>query len=292
MLLSIIALYNYDNTILNGMSPYLPDKPSDVDHSTDWRPINFEILVNTILLRAGELSLVYTDPDLFKLALSTWAARNRLKWQALFDTCYYRYDPLFSKIRRYTLERKTTNTNNDTKTVGDLTDQTDNRSDNRTIDTNNNERYEGNVNGSHSESVGVSSGDSYNDTKTHYVQAYDDIGVGHWAEKERDSTTGSTNGYENTNTNGSNNEDSNGTNTFTGKMVDDLTGRLSRNINRQINEYLERDGRGTLNDIITETVEGQRPFQELIQLQRELVEFNLYDYIADSFVGQFCILIY
>ena len=76
MLFSIIALYNYDKSILNDIEPYLPDKPSNPEISTDYYPINFDILRNTILLRAGELSLIYNEPNLFKLSLTTWAAKK------------------------------------------------------------------------------------------------------------------------------------------------------------------------------------------------------------------------
>ena len=124
MLFSIVALYNYDSKILNGIEPYLPLRPTNREISIDFRPIDFEILKNTILLRAGELSLVYSEPDLFKLSLAMWAAKNRLKWQNLYDTVYYDYDPLFSKIRQYTLDRKTHDTsdseNTTTETVGEI----------------------------------------------------------------------------------------------------------------------------------------------------------------------------
>ena len=61
---------------------------------------------------------------------------------------------------------------------------------------------------------------------------------------------------------------------------------------KRINEEINRNDNGTLQDIISETITGQRPFQELIDLQRQIVQFNLYDFIADDFVKNFCVMIY
>lgn len=292
MLFSIIALYNYDNKILNGIEPYLPLRPTNREISTDFYSMDFDILKNTILLRAGELSLVYSEPDLFKLALAMWAAKNRLKWQNLYDTMYYEYDPLFSKIRQYTLDRKTHDTsdseNTTSETVGEIADTNNSE----TTNTTGNEVLTLNTKQKTIDSNEKNMGNQTGNESTLYVQAFNDINPDRWYGKERTVDKGNMNGYENGNGESETTDTGNNDRDFTENVVNNLIGKLTRNITKRIDEHLSRVDNGTLQDIITETVKGQRPYQELITLQREIVEFNLYDKIADDFVAEFCVMIY
>lgn len=292
MLLSIIALYNYQSNILDGIRSYLPVRPTIPEHETDFEPIDFEILKNTILLRAGELSLVYSDPDLFKLSLAIWSAKNRLEWQNLYNTLYLKYDPLFSKIREYALRRATTLnseiTETETDTTKDDTTKTETENQNRDISVSAADSTVDTISG---RSDG-SAGETDNGSSTLYVQAFNDIGVGQWHEKEKtvnsdgknSSSTLTNSSTENIGVDRHSQTDDN--------MIKSLNDLINRNIKSELEKLYSRADTGTLNDIITETVRGQRPYQELIKLQREIVQFNLYDFIANEFVRDFCVLIY
>lgn len=292
MMLSIIALYNYKDDILDGIKPYLPIHPTNQDHEPDFEPIDFEVLKNTILLRAGELSLVYTDPDLFRLSFSIWAAKNRLEWQNLYNTLYYRYDPLFSKVREYALKRATTLnsdiTENDTDTTADSTVRSQTENTNRDISANEHTTENATTTGREYGTAGETNGN----INTLYVQAFDDVGVGHWHEKDKTTDSGNKNSSSDYTNTGSDTTVTD-TNTQTDdNIIRSLTDTITRNIRDELNKLYQRRDNGTLNDIITETVRGQRPYQELIKLQREIVQFNLYDFIANEFVRDFCIMIY
>ena len=292
MLFSIIALYNYDGKILNGIEPYLPLKPTNTEISTDYYPLNFDILKNTILLRAGELSLIYNEPDLFKLSLATWAAKNRLKWQSLYDTLYYDYDPLFSKIRQYTLNRKTHETSDSENTTSETVTESADTNNNETTNTTGNEMLTLNTKEKTVESNGKNMGNNTGNESTLYVQAFNDINPNKWYGKERTEDKGSMTGYENGSGESETTDSGHNDRDFTENIVNNLIGKLTRNITKRIDEHLSKTDNGTLQDIITETVKGQRPYQELIDLQREIVTFNLYDKIADDFVAEFCVMIY
>ena len=292
MMLSIIALYNYKPDILDGIQPYIPTQPTSPETSAPFVPIDFEILKNTILLRAGELSLIYTDPDLFRLSFAVWAAKNRLEWQNLYDSLYYKYDPLFSKIREYALNRATTLnsdiTENDVDTTADSTVRSETENTNRDIVTSDHTTENVTTNG---REYGTAD-DRSSDTNTLYVQAYDDVGAGHWHEKEQTTNTGSKNSSSDYTNTGSDD-----TVTDSNKQTDDniiktLSDTITKSIRSELEKLYNRRDNGTLNDVITETVHGQRPYQELIQLQREIVQFNLYNFIANEFVRDFCVMIY
>lgn len=292
MLASIIAIYNYDDTVLNPLKQYIPIEPSNPDISQPSEPIDFETLKNTILFRAGELSLVYTDPRLLRIMIGTWGARNKLTWQHLFNSMYYKYDPLFSKIREYTMNRGTSANINFTETteqIGtDTTDRTENEND---IDNKHGTVNTVDVVDSNLTQSGTLDSNN-NSVNTNYVQAFDDVGVGHWHEHDKQTSNDTKQDItkDNETTHITDNK------TETQNLIDEITKQITENVTKSVRDEIEKNHQrhdtGTINDIITETVHGQMPFQELIKLQREIVMFNLYDFIADEFVREFCVMIY
>ena len=78
--LTLMGLYNYDNTIFDGLT-----LPEGIEKST---------LVANILLRSGDFECIYPDPDFLKSAITLWGK----KWQRTFirwiDALNIDYDPL------------------------------------------------------------------------------------------------------------------------------------------------------------------------------------------------------
>ena len=66
MNLTLIGMYNYDNTIFDGLT--LPDE------------INKNDFINVLLMRSGEFELLYPSADFLKPAISVWA----MKWKPTF----------------------------------------------------------------------------------------------------------------------------------------------------------------------------------------------------------------
>lgn len=341
MLLSVIAMYNYDNTLFDDLQDCLPTSPSNSDYATEnYSPIDFQTMVNLIMLRAGELSLVYSQPPLLKWSIGVWANTQKDKWQALYDTLWYRYDPMFSKIRSYALDRATTHnadttddtTANDTQSANRIDKTTTDRdytsskvfSETGKTDDDVSGRYsntenvttDDDVSGSYSDTKSGSNNETVNLTDTTYVQAFNDVGSNNWHEKDKVTHTGTdnvttsetgsgTNSSErdvSTNTTGSGTNSNerdvttkvdNNTNVIdTDNVITDFTQSISEILDKTVNRAIKLIDRGTVKDIITETIQGQVPFQELVKLQREIAEFNLYNYIADDFVANFCVMVY
>lgn len=291
-MLSIVGLYNYDEKILDGIQPYIPIEPSDKNIATEYAPIDFDVLKNTILFRAAELCLLYTEPHLFKLTVGMWAAKNRLTWQKLYDTLYYKYDPLFSKIRAYTLNRATHDKYSQEKTGNESDVLTQNTDDERTIKTTGNENDVISGKTVTAETSSNTEVESRHDENTLYVQAFNDINPDKWYGKERTVNNGNTTTQDSGGKDVVSTDTGNNDRNFIQNVLDSLDGKMTRDLTKRINEEINRNDNGTLQDIISETITGQRPFQELIDLQRQIVQFNLYDFIADDFVKNFCVMIY
>ena len=80
MLISIVAIYNYDNTIFDELHV-----PEGMDKNN---------LIKMILFELGELSVLYSQPDFLKQYIEYWSACRLNVWQHLWDLSVEEYDPL------------------------------------------------------------------------------------------------------------------------------------------------------------------------------------------------------
>ena len=82
MLLSIMGLYEYDNTLFQGL--LLPEG------------LNQDAVINEILLQCAELEVVYPNITIMKLAITTWSIANQYTWEKLYDTMVVEYNPIWN----------------------------------------------------------------------------------------------------------------------------------------------------------------------------------------------------
>jgi len=85
-ILSVLAFYNYDSTIFDGLTV-----PSGLTKS---------ILVDKILAECAELEVIYSDPAVMKYMITNWSAANQNNWQHMMDVLEAAdYDP-FVNVNR------------------------------------------------------------------------------------------------------------------------------------------------------------------------------------------------
>lgn len=288
---SIISLYNWDNTLFDDIEQYLPTTVTDPTISIEPVPIDLETLIGNIMFACGELSIIYNSPVTLKFYMKLWAKKNAGVWQKLFDTLFYNYDPLFARVREYHLTRS--NTLNRTTT--------DSEAEDNTVNTSQNDESMQNVTGNDSNlnessntrtlNTTETTSSSESGTQTNYKQAYNDIGST-WSSDTKTETTDSISGTRaDTGTIGDV-----GRVEDTGQHSELTTAEATKQIAETASRTLSKNGTltdaGQLADIITEKITGQRAYQELIDLQRKLAMFNLYDFIIDQFKHEFCVMIY
>lgn len=90
-MVSLINIYDWDKTIFDSIT-----LPEGVDKET---------LVNEILLEAGELSPIFTNPEAFKNASKIWFDAHRWNIEKLIALIAIQYDPLENYNRYEDLER-------------------------------------------------------------------------------------------------------------------------------------------------------------------------------------------
>lgn len=83
--LSLLGIYNEDNTILDGLT--LPDNFDSGD---------LNILKNNLLIETAEFEILYTEPAFLKLAITEWCNKRKSTWKWLRDTQLYEYNPIWN----------------------------------------------------------------------------------------------------------------------------------------------------------------------------------------------------
>ena len=103
MLLSIMGLYEYDNTLFQGLQ--VPEG------------ISKEHVINEILLQCAELEVLYPELSIMKLAITTWSIANQYTWQKLYDTMVVEYNPIWNVDATVEIDRETSGSGNATDAV-------------------------------------------------------------------------------------------------------------------------------------------------------------------------------
>ena len=83
MTMSILGLYDYDNTIFANLAA-----PSDF--TTDDKTL----LVNNILMELAELEVVYTSPTFMKSAIGFWSTKELPTWERIYAAAQAEYNPI------------------------------------------------------------------------------------------------------------------------------------------------------------------------------------------------------
>lgn len=77
--LSIVGLYNYDNTIFDNLVTPFDDNDN---------------LIQNILMECAELEILYPDADFMKFAIGAWSQKQLPVWSKLYNTEKLEYNPL------------------------------------------------------------------------------------------------------------------------------------------------------------------------------------------------------
>lgn len=83
--LSLLGLYNYDNSILDDLA-----LPEELEESRD-------TITDNLLFETSEMEILYPDPVVLKAAIRVWSQKSLPVWQELYDTTQYEYNPIWNK---------------------------------------------------------------------------------------------------------------------------------------------------------------------------------------------------
>ncbi len=316
-----LTIYNIDNTVFDGITLPIYTFPRAAEYPdlflTGWN-MDKTVFIDNLLMETAELDTLYTDPAYFKYAVTQWAKKEFPVWQSLYETLFYKYNPIWNKdgtVKQNANEVRAqfgsnvvnkTGSNNATNTETERISDIDNTNNIYNESGTNNKTSNESNNGFENEVDTNTRGKSVTEdtTNTESVAAYDASTFANRNQNvidsdttESEATTGNKvntksnaiSGSEN-NTNNTNGSDNTIRNYERGRSnTNSVTGG-----NNESEEAYNAGTGNTLNE--SNSVEqgniGVTSSQQLIQAERELVKFNIYDFIIDSFKARFCLLIY
>lgn len=107
----LMALYNYDPSILDNLHvPTVDELPDNIEYIDPLPELSDEALRLELLIELGELSPVYSDPEILKQMIAVWDRVNHKNWLQLWQTMLYKYNPIWNKDGTYTETRELTGT--------------------------------------------------------------------------------------------------------------------------------------------------------------------------------------
>lgn len=251
-----MGLYNYDNSVLEGIINNLPStslvpRVADVYEPT---PMNKDAFIYALMLECGELEFLVPSLPLAKSFITSWAITNRDLWQQLYNTLWYKYNPIWNKDGKYT--HTETGENSETETT--KTDESSKKDETKT--------------GAGHKTSDLSQSETLDGTNTNKVTGFNDDT---FANNTQDTTVNTRNGSVTETTENTDEEHTTGNNT----------------VNR--NNTINKNGNNTktYTDIEQGNI-GVTTTQQMIEEEREKALFNIYDFIIKSFRDRFCLTVY
>lgn len=276
--LSLLGLYNYDESLLDGLIESLPNRygiPSGYADSyyTDVI-IDPQTVVENLLVECAEFEILYSDFNALKRIIKIWSAKEKLVWQKMYNTICYKYNPIWNKDGKsvWTERQSATGKKTETEKGSKTTNANGTTNDEYTSTTNTTNKTTGTGTNTRAGS----------DETTGKVSAYDSTDFQN--REKTNSTASETNSTEST-------EDFTGngkvTNSGTKTIVN--TGDETNNVSRETSD--NNTGETTHEQTETGNI-GITLTQNMITAEREIAMFNIIDFIINDFKERFCLLIY
>lgn len=276
--LSLLGLYNHDESLLDGLIENLPNKfgiPSSYEDSyySDVT-IDPQTVVENLLVECAEFEILYSDFNALKRIITIWSAKEKPVWQKMFNTTCYKYNPIWNKDGKTTWTEQQTLTG--TKT--EIETGTKTTSDDGTIT----DDYTSTSTTTNTTTAGGTNTRSEQDETTGKVSAYNSTDF-----QNRDKTNSTSS--ENSTTESSEDFTGKGNVTNKGTKTTSNTGDVKHNVSRETND--SNTGETTREQKETGNI-GVTMTQQMITAEREVAMFNIIDFIINDFKERFCLRIY
>ena len=217
---------------------------------------------NKIIMDCAELELLYTEPALLKYMIKMWVQTESHIWQKLADTMNLQYNPIYNLDVTW----------EETRTP-DLT-KTHNTQETGSKNINSNNVNTPNI--TELRNPDITHTETPTDTTTESVAGFNSATF----ENARQTTRG-----------GSITDHETGTE-MRGRFGTDKTDYKEEETNSNNAETTEHETGSETITIRRYGNQGVTMTQDMIQKEREISEFNLYEYITKSFKNRFCLLVY
>ena len=277
-------MYRHDNSIFDNMQ--IP------------QGLNKEIQEAHIMMKCQDLEILYPDFNSLKSMIGIWSTMNIIKWTKLYDTTNYNYDPLhpFDVTETSIANKENETVTNKSENKMRSEDENSSRNRNRNEKANSIEGMTNDIDNNYNDSENSNENNNENNSEANEqnVAAFNSqVGEPTTENNTVKNTTSNKNKIDSKN--GNSTEENSIMRNESNERNDNENSEYSRertNIDNNIeNEQMNESGS---NNKYTRTQGnmGSNTFQDLIEAERNILEFNIYEYIAESFKQTFCIMVY
>lgn len=296
---SLMGLFNYSPSLFEGFN--YPEK---------WNTEEQQTFIDKLLFDTAELEILYPDPTVLNSAMRVWSRAMKPNWDKLYETTHFDYNPIWNKdgvvSESETIKRNNAykdqrdGTGSDTQHSKENATSTEDVTGNQTeTNTQTNNLAQGTTSNTHT-TTSTNTNTDTDQTVKDYVFGFNDTDK---AQSEQHETDGS----ETVNGNGSEDVSMTGSQTNTGTVkTDDTISNTGKTTNVNVSESestgnstnsetLDHSGSDDENREYTRKEQGNigiTTTQQMIREEREVDKFNLMDYIIDSFMQRFCLMVY
>ena len=299
VLLTVMGLYNWDNTILDGLLASLPTPakiPSESypDLFYPGKEIDADEFTTNLLLETGAFEVLYTDPSFLKMAVGAWAKKEAEKWQLLYNTQYYKYNPIWNK------DGLITRTETETRDLQNSRTQDSEKSINRDGTTTRNLTDSETQDSTQTNNISETTTNNLTDNTTQTIDRTDErkvAGFNSEAYVNAEQTTTDSSNTSTTENTGTVDRENTGTIAVENETNRTQTGTVNENEKGTETEQITAGGSetGTVTREYTDKETGNIGItmtQQMIDAERVTANYNVQDAIIESFKKRFCLLVY
>lgn len=286
--LTTIGLYNYDNTLFEGLT-----FPAGIDK---------DIAVNEILMRSGEFEVLYPDPAFFKTQIEMWGKKHYRTFSKWVEGLAEEFNPIYNydRYEEYQDEKRGTDSRTGSSSIASTAAEKEQRSTSKDYSEESAEnvanisdattKTDGSRSQATNEQVSTSS-DSENKVSAFDASTYSPKDLNEQSGTQQTAgTVGEVSGTE------SNSSGNSSTATAKGLVGNDSISDDSDRSSSSAQSKTEDESRASAESTThTAHLYGNIGVTTSAQLLKEFLEverFNIYENIAELFVDDFCIMVY
>lgn len=277
-MMSLLGLYNFDDSLLDGLIENLPNKDGIPSGYADSYYTNIVVdpqtVVENLLVECSEFEILYADFNALKRIIKIWSGKEKLVWQKMYNTICYKYNPIWNKDGKSAWTERQTGSGTKKETEkGSKTTKADGTTNDEFTSTSNT------TNKTTGTGTNTRTG---TDETTGKVSAYDSTD---FQNREKTNSTASENNSTESAEDFSGSEKVTNSGTKTIANTADETNNVSRETSDNNTGETTHEQSETGNIGVTMT-------QQMISAEREIAMFNIIDFIINDFKERFCLLIY
>lgn len=277
-----------------------------------------EVIINQILLECGDFSVIYPSLEGMKFAIGTWSRSHLHIWKHMYETTQYEYNPIQNYDRHeeiFDSRKETTDStvrqgeeeqinrdesrhtegnrdDSDSSVVNSTIDNSETRDLTNTSNASGTNDTTTNIEGDSSSNVSRETR-AFNTSGLQKTSADDTTNSNHELSDTHAATSSLTTDKETGSVTSEGNSHSDSKNTLNSTSTDNTSiNAVNSLLNNKLSTSTNANNEENTHEAYIYGNIGVTTTQQMIEEERRIAEFNIYNYIVDDFKRTFCVMVY